>query len=239
MYVLYFIVISFFASLVAGTVGFGSSLITMPLILTFLAKEPALASTTIANVILNLFLIKKISGRINPKIGGVLFLASLIGMPIGIWILKTISMNAMKIFVGGLAIFFALIIYFIKIKLPKSVFLISLAGFCSGFLNTSTSMSGPPVVLLLMGQDVSKNEFRKTLATFFILLGLASLFFFFINQIITLQGIGLGFIAAPFVIFGAFLGDKMSKKLPQKLFKFLVILIVFFSGAYSIFSGLR
>ncbi|MDP3093548.1 MAG: sulfite exporter TauE/SafE family protein [bacterium] len=239
MEIFFFIIIVILASLVGGTVGFGSNLIAMPLILTFLAKEPAISSMAIANIVLGGFLIRKIPGKANLRLGAILFLSSLAGMPIGIWILKVIPMEIMKVLVGSLAIFFVLAVCSGKIRLPKSVFLTSVAGFFSGLLSTSTNMSGPPVVLLLMGQDIPKDEFRKTLTAFFLSIGIVSLLLFFANQIVNSQGAVLGLIAAPFVILGAFFGNMISEKLPQKLFRFLAMAIVLLSGACGIFSGLR
>jgi len=48
------------------------------------------------------------------------------------------------------------------------------AGFFSGLLNTSTSMSGPPVLILLAGQGLPKDQFRRTLVSFFFVSGLVA-----------------------------------------------------------------
>jgi len=239
MELLFFIIIITFACFLQGIVGFGFALIAAPLVLIFLEKETVVSSMLIVGIIINGFLIKKIQKPVNYKIIAFLFLASLIGMPLGIRILNTIPMNSMKVLVGTLVIIFAIILSFQKIRLPKSDFLTLIAGFISGLLNTSTSMSGPPAVLLLTGENLQKDEFRKTLACFFFLMSVVSLTLFITNKIITFQRVIFGLISIPLVFLGAFLGDKMATKMPQKIFRFLVLGIVFLSGLYTIFSGLK
>lgn len=51
---------------------------------------------------------------------------------------------------------------------------VSLAGVSSGALSTSTALSGPPIVLYLLGRGVSSEQMRDTLAAIFIVLALLS-----------------------------------------------------------------
>ncbi len=238
MVILFFIIIITFACFLQGIVGFGFALLAAPLLFIFLEKETVVSAMLIIGVIINFFLIKKIKKSVGYKRIPLLFLASLVGMPIGIWILSTITMNSMKVLVGALVIVFASILSFGKIRLPKSNFLALLSGFISGILNTSTSTSGPPAVLLFTGENLPKEEFRKTLAHLFFLMSVASLCLFIVNKIITVKGVILGFISIPFVLLGAFLGDKLTEKVSQKFFRILVLGIIFLSGLYCLFSGL-
>lgn len=239
MELIFFIIIITLACFLQGIVGFGFALLAAPLALIFLEKETVVSIMLIIGVIINSFLIKKIQNPVDYKRISFLFLASLVGMPLGIRILSSISMDSMKILVGTLVIVFASIIFFEKIRLPKTGFLTFLVGFISGILNTSTSTSGPPAVLLLTGENLPKEEFRKTLAYLFFLMSVTSLCLFIANKIITTKGTIFGLISIPFVLLAAFLGDRIAKKVSQKLFRILVLATVFLSGFYCIFSGSR
>lgn len=238
MEILFFIITITLACFLQGIVGFGFALIATPLALIFLEKEAVVSSMLIVGLALNGFLAKKIQKPVNFRLVIPLFLTSLVGMPVGVWVLKTISMNLMKVLVGSLVIIFTIILYFAKVKIPESNLFSTITGFFHGLLNTSTGMSGPPVVLLLAGQNLPKNEFRKTLASFFFGTGIISITLFIINQIITLQRASFGLISIPLVFLAGFLGDKMAGKVPQKLFKVLALGTLFLSGLYGIFSGL-
>jgi len=233
-----FIITITLACFLQGVVGFGFALVATPLALIYLEKETVVSSMLVISVVLNGFLTKKIKKPVNFKQVIPLFLASLVGMPVGIWILKAIPINLMKVLVGSLAIISTVILYFGKFRLPQKKFLTAIAGFASGFLQTSTSMSGPPVVLLLAGQKLPKKEFRKTLVSFFFLMGIVSISLFFVSQIITLERVSFGLISIPFVFLAGFLGDKVATRVPQKVFRFLALGVVSLSGLYSIFSGL-
>jgi uncharacterized membrane protein YfcA len=238
MNLLFFIVIILFASFYQGITGFGFALIAAPLALLVLDKYTVVTSLTVIGLILNAFLFKKIKHPLNLTLLLPLFLASVIGMPIGIWILKTVSINVLKVIVGCVSIIFALKVSFTKISLPQTKTLTAIAGFLSGLFQTSISMGGPPVVILLTGAGKEKNEMRKIFVTFFLWLNIISLPFFLISRTLTLQRAKIGFYALPFVLLGAYLGNIVVKKIPQKAFKLIALATVCITGLLSIYSGL-
>jgi len=236
---LLFIITISFACFLQGIIGFGFALVATPLALIYLEKETVVSSMLIVSLALNGFLVKKIRRPIDSRLVIPLFLASLIGMPIGVWVLKTISMDLMKILVGSLAIVFTLILYFTKSRLPKNNLLSITAGFISGLLNTSTSMSGPPVVLFLASQDLSRNKFRKTLAAFSFLMAIVAIALLANSQVLTFGRAGFALTSLPFVLLAGFLGNKVAAKVSKKLFMLLALGVVLLSGFYGIFSGLK
>lgn len=238
MNLFFFLVIILFACFYQGITGFGSALIAVPLALLVLDKFTVVSSLAIIGIPLNAFLFRKIKHPVSLSLLFPLCFASVIGMPFGIWILKTVPINLIKISAGSLSILFILIIYLAKISLPKTKFLTVLAGLLSGVLQTSIGMSGPPVVILLAGTDRAKNEMRKTLVTFFLWMSIISLPLFYFSGTLTLQRVGFGFYALPFVFLGAYLGNKVVEKIPQKTFRLLALVTVCLTGLLSIYSGL-
>lgn len=209
MEILFFLIIISFACLLQGIVGFGFALVATPLCLIFLEKETVISSMLVVSVILNGFLTREIKEQVDFKLLIYLFLSSLLGMPLGVWVLKIVPTQQMRISVGSLAIFFTAFLYFSNFKLPTNNLLTVIAGFFSGLLNTSTSMSGPPVVLL------------------------------FTNQVTTFQRVSFGLISIPFVLLAGFLGNRMAFKVSHKLLRLLVLSTVFLSGLYCVFLGSR
>ncbi len=234
----FFLIINLFASFYQGITGFGSALIASPLSLLVLDKFTVVSSLTIIGLVLNAFLFWKIKQPINLELLIPLCLASVIGMPFGIWILKTVPINLIQIIAGSLAILFTLIISFTKISLPKTKFLTIVAGLFSGLLQTSISMTGPPVVILLTGTGIEKNQMRKTLAAFFLWMNIISLPFFLFSKTITFHRVSFGLYALPFVFLGAYLGNKVVEKIPHKVFKLLALATVCLTGLLTIYSGL-
>jgi uncharacterized protein len=237
MSLLIFLTIILFACFFQGIAGFGFALIAAPLALLVLDKFAVVSSLTIIGITLNIFLFLKIKQPISRTILIPLFLTSVIGMPCGIWILKTVPIQWIKIIAGSLSILFALIILRMKVSFPQTRFKTVIAGFFSGILQTSITMSGPPIVILLAGTDRTKNEMRKTLVTFFLWMNCVSLPFLLASGTLNFKRISFGFYAIPLVFLGGYLGNKVVDRIPQKEFKLLALVTVLISGFLSIYSG--
>jgi uncharacterized membrane protein YfcA len=227
-----------FASLIQGILGFGSALVAVPLALLFLPKETVVSSIIMMGLSLNGFLSVRIKERISYRPVLILFLASLLGMPLGVWILRAVPLETMQVFVGFLVVLFTILLQWGKLRLPQNAILTGVAGFFSGLLNTSTSMSGPPVLILLAGQGLPKDQFRRTLVSFFFVSGLAAALMLVVSGVMTPQRISYGVVAIPFAFLGGYVGDRLSTRLPERPFRALALAVLFVAGAYSVVSGL-
>lgn len=236
---IYFFILNFFASVYQGLAGFGFVLIAAPLALLFLDKYTVVVSLDLIAFILNLFLFFKIDHPVRWRLVIILLLASIIGMPIGLWLLANTPIQIIKIVAGALAIIFTFLIVFKKSSHnTPNTFIDSLAGTASGILQTSTGMSGPPIVLTLAGSGKDKNEMRKTLVTYFMFLNLISLPFFFAAGHFTWEHVSIGIYALPFCFLGAHVGHKLAHKFSQETYKRLALITVTITGLISIYSGL-
>jgi len=238
MEVFLFVITITFTCVLQGIVGFGSALVATPLALIFLDKETVVSSMVIIGIALNGFLVARIREPISYRPALLLFLASLLGMPIGVRVLTAIPMHWMKVLVGSLVVLFTVVLRFGGLRLPQDGVLTMIAGFLSGILSTSTSMSGPPVLILLAGQGLPKDRFRKTLASFFLVLGLVSALFLIADGVMTLGRARYGLVSIPGVFLAAFVGDKIAARVPQRAFRVLALATLFLAGMYSIVSGL-
>jgi uncharacterized membrane protein YfcA len=238
MEIVAFVVIVSLACLLQAILGFGSALLATPLALLFLDKETVVSSMVVIGLSLNGYLSRRIRSPINSRLVLLLFAASLVGSPVGVWILKTIPIDLMKVLVGTLVVLFTLALYSGSLRLPNSRVLTVVAGFVSGLTNTSTSMGGPPVFLLLAGWNLPRDRFRRTLASFFLLMGVVSLALFIGSQIMTLRTASYGLASVPFVFLSGFAGDRLAAKVPQRPLRLLALGILLLVGLYSIFTGL-
>jgi uncharacterized membrane protein YfcA len=238
MLLLLFVILMFLASLLQAIVGFGSALVAVPLALLFLPKETVVSSMFMMGLSLNGFLSVRIRAPISPRPVVILFLASLFGLPVGLSILRAIPMDTMQVFVGCLVVLFTVLLQWGKLRLPPNGLLTALAGFLSGVLNTSTSMSGPPVLILLAGQGLPKDQLRRTLVSFFFVSGLVAAFTLALSGVMTLQRVSYGVAAIPFVFLAGYVGDRISTRLAEGPFRVLALTVLFLAGVYSVVSGL-
>ena len=112
------------------------------------------------------------------------------------------------------------------------------AGFASGALTTSISVSGPPLVLWLEARGVRPEEFRASLAASFLALNLA-------GGIVLLAAEGSGAFDAGavaallvLVIAGYALGAVAFRRLDREKFFKLVLVLVALTGSASVVAGL-
>jgi uncharacterized membrane protein YfcA len=112
------------------------------------------------------------------------------------------------------------------------------AGFVSGALTTSISVSGPPIVLWLEAHGVRPEEFRASLAASFLMLNLAGAAVVFaaegggaLEADVVLPLLGL-------VIAGYALGAVAFKRLEGDRFFGLALALVACTGAASLAAGL-
>ncbi|MDO8609331.1 MAG: sulfite exporter TauE/SafE family protein [bacterium] len=234
-----FVCINTFSSFFQSIMGFGSALIAIPLLFIFLDKETILTAVTIIGFFFNLFLMFKIKAPINKKIFYPLFVFSLLGLPLGILILKFVPISILKIATGSMSILFTIILLFSKIKLNNSWFITGIAGFVAGILQTSTSMNGPPVVLVLNGTNTSKNESRKLLVTYFFFINVITLPLFIISGTINTKGIIFGLSSIPFIIVAGFFGNKVSHWIPEKYYRIITLITISITGLIAVNAGLK
>ncbi len=238
MHVVLFCAVIAFASLVQGILGFASALLAVPLALLFLPKEAVVSSMLVAGLALNGFLSVRIRERISFRPVALLLAASLLGMPVGVWVLTGIPLQTMQVFVGCLVVVFTVLLQWGRLRLPQNPLLTGIAGFFSGLLNTSTSMSGPPVLILLAGQGLPKDQFRRTLVSFFFVSGLVAALMLVVSGVMTPQTVSYGVVAMPFAFLGALVGDRLSARLPERPFRALALAVLFLAGVYSVLTGL-
>jgi uncharacterized protein len=112
------------------------------------------------------------------------------------------------------------------------------AGFASGALTTSISVSGPPLVLWLEARGVRPEEFRASLAASFLALNL-------VGGVVLLAAEGTGAFDAgavavllALVVAGYALGALAFRRLDRERFFTLVLALVAATGVASVLAGL-
>jgi uncharacterized membrane protein YfcA len=112
------------------------------------------------------------------------------------------------------------------------------AGFASGALTTSISVSGPPLVLWLEARGVRPEEFRASLAASFLALNL-------VGGLVLLAAEGAGAFDAgavvvllALVVAGYALGALAFRRLDRERFFTLVLALVAATGVASVLAGL-
>jgi uncharacterized protein len=113
----------------------------------------------------------------------------------------------------------------------------AVAGFLSGLLTTSISISGPPLVLWLEAQALRPAEFRTTLAAAFLALNIAGWGVLVIAGDATAD-LGELVVLLGLVLAGHVLGTVAFRRLDHERFYKVVLVLVLVTGAASVVAGL-
>ncbi len=233
------LLIVIFASFTMSLTGFGFALIATPLLLLLMHTKSVIFVNLLLSMFLSVFILWQSRSYIELKrivpfaVGGIL------GLPLGAYILLQITIPSLQLLVGVLVLIFVIPLALGREHhIKKKGFVGSIAGFASGTLQISTSLSGPPVVLFALSQGWSKESFRANLVAYFLFLNCVTLPILILTGIITSKSIMAAFIYSPALIIGFYLGSKALNRLSASLFRRIAIFIVMVAGMLSIGSSI-
>lgn len=224
-------------SVVQGISGFGFALVTMPLLSALLGVERALAIETILGIISNATTAWTARVSILRATALRLLAATVVGMPIGWFILEHVDPKALKLLVGAVVgVLAVLLALHVRIRaIGPGVDLVS--GFFSGVLATSTGTNGPPLVIGLSGRRLPAAQQRATLASVFTIGNIFVLMLLLRSGRVTrpvLEGAGVAF---PGMMATWWIGARVFSKLDQHRYERIVVVLLLLSATAAILSS--
>ncbi len=228
----------FLAALTSGLTGTGYALISVPILIVFLPPKLVVPVIMILSALINLYILIEARRWVDLKRIRLMTIAGIAGVPFGTYILKVVDVNLLKVFIGVVIVCFALaFMKGFKWRIKNEKLACVPVGFLSGFLNGSTSMCGPPVILFFTNQGIKKNVFRANIVAYFIILNMVTIPYFALNGLITSSVISYSLLFLPSMIIGATIGIKLSHRVREDIFRRIVLIIVTLAGLFSIASG--
>lgn len=236
-------VATFAGAFVQSTTGFGFALVLSPAMFAVMDPVEAVMALLVLGLALNLLVLFE-RGRpehVDWRALTPMLLAALPGLAVGAVALTQLSKGALQVVVGVAVI--AAAAWQLRQRRRRQPRRLGggaglAAGFVSGALTTSISVSGPPVVLWLEARGVRPEEFRASLAATFLALNLS-------GGAVVLAAEGSGSLEAAtvvpllvLVLAGYALGTLAFRRLNHERFRRLVLALVVFTGAASVAAGL-
>ena len=227
------------AAFIRGLAGFGFGLILAPVLLLILNPAAVVVINLSLALLSNIVVIVRSHARIDYKRILPIALSSLLGIPLGVWIINVVATSTLKIFIGSVIICFAVLVASgFRITFSGERLSSGIAGFFSGILTSSTSIGGPPVVLFMQSQNWPKELIHPSLAGYLTFLGFFSLIALSLFDNVQTETIITAISLAPALLAGTVLGMFVFKRVNARFFRALSIVIVICAGLMSIISGL-
>ena len=228
-----------FAAFIRGLTGFGLALILAPILLLILNPVSVVVINVLLALLSNVLVLLRSFARINYRQIVPMVLSSLLGIPLGVWIITVITPTIFKIFIGAIIIAFAVPTVigshktFVREKEASCI-----AGFFSGMFSSSTSLGGPPIVIFMHNQNWPKEIIYTSLAVYFLFLGCFSLGGLSLAGQVSAEMIITAVSLAPSTLAGIILGMIMFRRVNARFFRRLSISVIICAGLISIVSGL-
>ena len=236
MPILVFIIV-FVAIFVQAVTGFGLALVSMPLLV--LALDIQVASPLVALIggVAELLLLLHYRADLNIRAVTRLVAASLLGIPVGVLLLRRVDVGVITAVLGLLILLYAL--YALSgLRLPR---LAHQAwgygfGFVAGLVGGAYNISGPPVIIYGNCRQWPPAEFKSNLQGFFVVSS---------YTVIAVHALSGNFspavwqnflIALPAILLALFVGLRLDNHLNPERFRRIVLVVLVVLGASLLFG---
>ena len=222
--------IVFVATLTRSAFGFGDAMVGMPLLAMTIGLDTATPLVGLMGITASSAIHIGHWRDVHVKSVWPLIVYTLIGIPIGILLLKGVYENVMKTVLALVIIIFSLY----KLFKPKLFALANdrlacIFGLASGILGGAYNTNGPPVVIYGTLRRWDPEKFRATLQGYFFPTGALIAIGHCIGGLWTRPVLVNYAISLPVILVAIFLGGRINRRIPKARFDnyvyiFLVIL---------------
>ncbi|MGC9307823.1 MAG: sulfite exporter TauE/SafE family protein [Thermoplasmatota archaeon] len=242
----------FVATVVHGIAGFGYAQVAMGLLPLFRSPGPASVVFTITAVFANWRVFWSVRDEFAWKDWAVPVAGLIVGLPVGIYVFTGLNDALMRLAIG--IVLLVSVAFIIAIR--QSSFVNNwiqqnnikpgwktavTAGFFGGILGGAVAIPGPPMILygaFMMGAGFwSDTKMKAVLTAFFGTLMLYRLGTLIVTADVTLPLTIEALIALPALFLGAWAGIQVFNRLPQHIFRWLVLIGLTITAALLIIAA--
>ena len=233
------IVVFFLAGLLQSTTGFGSALISMPLLAPALGLSVAAPLVALMGLALEAVLLYLYRAALGLRIVGRLVGAALVGIPLGVLALRRLEERTALLVLGALLVSYSLY-GLLQLRLPRlgSPLWAVVAGFLAGVLGGAYNTAGPPVIVYGHCRRWPPSTFKANLQGFFLVVSAWVVINHALAGNLVRPTLNLFFIGLLPLGAGILLGFKLARRLDGERFQRLVLVVLLALGAQVLLSVL-
>jgi len=232
--------IIFVATLTRSTFGFGDAMVGMPLLTMAIGLNTATPLVGLMGITASATILIKHWRDVHFKSVWPLIVYTLIGIPIGILLLKGLYENVMKSVLAFVIIIFSLY----KIFKPKLFTLANdklacVFGLSAGILGGAYNTNGPPVVIYGTLRQWDPEKFRATLQGYFFPTGSLIAIGHCVGGFWTKTVLLNYLLSLPVILVAIFLGGRLNRRIPKAKFDNYVYMFLVVLGTCLLISTIR
>lgn len=221
-----------------AVVGFGFALLTVPILMQIVGLQRAVILASLIGTANNVFQYRDLKHNQDRQQVKRFLLASCVGAPFGLIAFIYANQQVLKMLLGIGVLFGVLLLARGRDLTHAHVSLDWSMGVISGFLLTSTSTNGPPLVFAMQARKSDPQVFRSTLNMVFLVSGIYGLVLFAAFGEIALSDIWISLALLPSMIVGVYAGRFIRNRVDSNRFRLLVLMLLALAGLSSLYSGL-
>ena len=229
----------FLAVFTQSVSGFGVALVAMSLLPAIVGIHTATPLVALIAIVLELFLFLRYRSAFNFQAIWRITLASLIGIPIGLYAFKQVNPEIIVTLLGIILVAYA-VYGLIQLKLPefKHPYWAYLMGFIAGIIGGAYNTSGPPVIIYGNCRRWLPNEFKGNLQGYFLVTTVVIILGHLISGNLTIDVWKYFLGAAPAIILGVIAGVSLDKVINPELFRKIVLVLLLIMGVNLVIGQL-
>ncbi|MFO7818577.1 MAG: sulfite exporter TauE/SafE family protein [Thermodesulfobacteriota bacterium] len=229
------LIVIFFAGFTQGLSGFGSIMVSLPLLAVFLDIKTVIPLISLYALIINAILLFQLYKSLNIKRLITMLVATIPGIPTGVYLLKNIPAGYLQLTLGIVLVLFAAYALFLKLpKLKTGRKSEIAAGFLAGCLGGSIGANGPPIIIYTAVQPWSKDEIKSSMAGYFFTAGIGISTTHAVSGLITGEVLAYFFAGLFSLVLGVFAGSKMYGKISEIAYKKAICILILGLGTIMI-----
>ena len=224
------------AGFIQGLTGFGFGMVAMSL--TPLLVDVKFASILIAllSTVNNFLVLWSVRRSVNLRNVLFIFLGGVMGIPIGVYLLKTLDAALIKRILGTVLVVFS---GYSLARRGEPKFRIGEIwavpmGICSGVLNGIINMGGPPVIIYTYHKGWDKRVVKATMVFYFCVLSTYKISLFVAARMISGEILKLSLILIPIMFLGTGLGFPIFERINREGMRRITFILLLVLGVILI-----
>lgn len=216
--------------------GFGYSLMAVPLLSLLVGPKDAVALAALSGLAGTALMALRLRHRIDwPRVRRLL-VGAVVGMPLGIVVLRRVPADPLQVAVSVVVIAAVVLLASgFRLRSERPATEVG-AGFVSGMINTSIGVGGPPVVLVLQAAETEQHAFRATTVAYFFLANLVALPLLFASGVVSSSTWAAAIVAVPAALAGTLAFERVALRLKTEHFRPLVLGLLIMTAVVSMAS---
>jgi len=226
------VLVLFLATLVRSALGFGEALIAVPLLALVMPIEVAAPTAVLVSITVAFIIVIQDWRRIHLISALWLVVPTFLGIPVGLFLLKTLPEPIVEAILGVIVMAFS--VYSLASRRNhelKDDRLAGLFGFTAGVLGGAYGMNGPPLAIYGSMRRWSAEHFRATLQAYFLPASLAGMAGYWFGGLWTPAVNRFYLISLPGVVVAIFLGRAINRRMQNRRFIYYVRIALTVIGA--------